>query len=172
MRIVAMAALGSALLATPALAEEPAAPQLVFAFEEIVTLGPSVTPGETPRGKRNIIPITGGRFDGPGHSGEGFKGEVMPGGWDWQLIRPDGCVEVEADYFLKTDDGVVINIVNKGSLCPPKDGGAPAPTRTHPVFEAPIGKYEWLNRSAFVGTLELADPSEGHAVKIRIYRAQ
>lgn len=94
----------------------------------------------------------------------------MPGGWDWQLIRSDGCVEVEADYFLKTDDGVVINIVNKGALCMPAQGAAPAPARTHPVFEAPIGKYDWLNKSAFVGTLELADPSNGPAVKIRIFR--
>ena len=169
MRIATLVA-GLALAAVPGAAQEANIPEAQFAFEEIVTLGPAVSPGKTPMGGRNIIPITGGRFEGPGFDGEGIKGEIVPGGWDWQLIRADGCVEVEADYFLKTDDGVVINIVNKGALCPPAQGTPPAPARTHPVFEAPIGKYDWLNKSAFVGTLELADPSNGPAVKIRIFR--
>ncbi len=166
-RFTALAALA---VATPALAQQPPQPPepgLEFAFEEVVTLGEAVTPGQTPRGLRRIIPITGGHFEGPG-----IKGEIMPGGWDWQLERADGCTEIEADYFLKTDDGVVINVVNKGVLCPPPAGGAPAPVRTHPVFEAPSGKYDWLNRSAFVGTLDMAPPEAGPAVKIRFYRAK
>jgi hypothetical protein len=164
-------AIGAALaLAMPLAAQETPAPEAQFAFEEIVKLGPAVSPGQTPKGGRNIIPIIGGHFEGPGRDGEGIKGEIVPGGWDWQLIRADGCIDVEADYFLKTDDGVVINIVNKGALCMPAAGAPPAPVRTHPVFEAPIGKYDWLNKSAFVGTLELADPANGPAVKIRIYR--
>jgi len=156
--------------ASPAAAQEANVPDAEFAFEEIVKLGPAVAPGETPKGNRNIIPITGGTFEGPGFAGEGIKGEIVPGGWDWQLIRADGCVEIEADYFLKTDDGAVINVVNKGTLCFPEPGSAAAPARTHPVFEAPLGKYDWLNRSAFVGTLELADPTNGPAVKIRFFR--
>lgn len=146
-------------------------PGLEFAFEEVVALAPMVPVGATSKGERRFIPITGGRFEGPGLAGEGIKGEIMPGGWDWQLTRPDGCTEIEADYFLKTDDGVIINVVNKGALCPPAEGDQPTPVRTHPVFEAPIGKYDWLSKSAFIGTLELADPAEGHAVKIRFYRA-
>jgi hypothetical protein len=148
-----------------ALAQETPSPSLEFAFEEIVTLGKVVEVGKTARGERRIIPITGGHFEGPG-----IKGEVLPGGWDWQLTRADGCTEVEADYFLKTDDGAVINVVNKGALCPPAQGAPPAPARTHPVLEAPLGKYDWLNKSAFVGTLELADPANGPAVKIRFFR--
>src|SRR6187549_261309 len=98
-------ALGAGVLAAPATAQQT--PTLEFAFEEIVKLGPATAPGDTARGGRLIIPITGGTFEGPE-----IKGEVMPGGWDWQLRRADGCTEVKADYFLKTDDGVVINIVN------------------------------------------------------------
>lgn len=158
------------LAAIPGSAQDANTPEAQFAFEEIVTLGPAVSPGATPKGRRNMIPITGGHFEGPGFNGEGIKGEIVPGGWDWQLIRSDGCVEIEADYFLKTDDGAVINIVNKGALCMPAAGAPPAPARTHPVFEAPVGKYDWLNKSAFVGTLEMADPSHGPAVKIRIFR--
>jgi hypothetical protein len=153
------------LAAYPAAAQEPHdGPGLEFAFEEIVKLGPATEVGTTAKGKRRIIPIVGGRFEGPG-----IKGEILPGGWDWQLERADGCTEVKADYFLKTDDGVVINVVNVGALCPPS-GGVPAPAGTHPIFEPPLGKYEWLGKQAFVGTLEFAPASEGPAVLIRFYR--
>ena len=36
-------------------------------------------------------------------------------------------------------------------ICP-GEGGAFRPVRTHPVFEAPRGKYEWMSQTAFVGT--------------------
>lgn len=145
--------------------EEASSPGLEFSFEEIVTLGPSIAVGQTPRGYRNIVPITGGTFEGPD-----IKGTILPGGWDWQLTRPDGCTEIEADYMLKTDDGVVINVINEGVLCPPKDGVA-TPVRTQPRFEAPLGRYGWLNSATFIGTLEMAPGMDAPAVKIRFYRA-
>jgi hypothetical protein len=151
-------------VAVPAWGQE--APTLEFAFEAVVTLGQSTAPGDTARGGRLIIPITGGTIEGPE-----IRGTVMPGGWDWQLRRADGCTDVEAVYFLKTDDGVVINVVNKGVICP-GEGGAFPKVRTHPVFEAPRGKYAWLSQAAFVGTLEPAPPSAGPAVKIRFYRVR
>lgn len=163
-RCLAMLGVGAMALAVPAAAQD--VPTLEFAFEEIVTLGQATAPGDTARGGRLIIPITGGTFEGPG-----IKGTIMPGGWDWQLRRADGCTDVEADYFLRTDDGVVINVVNKGVICP-GEGGAFRPVRTHPVFEAPRGKYEWLSQTAFVGTLEAAPPSAGPAVKIRFFRVR
>lgn len=155
------------LFAGAAGAQDAPEPGLEFVFEEIVKLEPAIEVGETARGKRRIIPIIGGRFEGPN-----IKGEVMPGGWDWQLDRPDGCTDVVADYFLKTDDGVVINLRNTGTLCRPEAGEAPMPVRTHPVFEPPLGKYQWLGEQAFIGTLALAPPSEGPAVRIRIYRVK
>ena len=60
-------------------------PRLDFIYEEIVTLGASVHPGETPWGERNIVPITGGTFAGPN-----IKGKILPGGWDWQLASKSG----------------------------------------------------------------------------------
>ena len=147
-------------------AQDAPSPALEFVFQETVSLGKAVEVGKTARGTRRIIPITGGHFEGPN-----IKGEVMPGGWDWQLTRADGCTDVKADYFLKTDDGVVINVVNTGVICT-GEGGAPLPVRTHPVFEAPRGKYEWLSQAAFVGTLGLAPPSAGPAVLIRFYQVK
>jgi hypothetical protein len=157
------------LLTTPLLAEPPRqeAPLLEFSFSELVTLGTAISPGRTPMGGRNIVPITGGTFEGPN-----IKGVIIPGGWDWQLQRADGCTDVKADYMLRTDDGVVINVVNTGNLCPPAPG-KPLTARTSPRFEAPIGKYEWLNKSAFIGTLELATaPGGGPAVRIGIWRVR
>lgn len=158
--------LGLAMASAPAASQDaPQAPRLEFAFEEIVTLGQAIPVGETPRGRRNIIPITGGTFSGPG-----IQGIIIAGGWDWQLTRSDGCTEIEADYMIRTDDGVVINVVNVGALCPPEPGRT-GPALTQPRFEAPTGKYEWLNRSAFIGTLDAAPPGSGPAVRIRFYKA-
>jgi hypothetical protein len=159
-------ALAASSIAQPA-AGPPAAPTLEFAFEEIVYLEAAIVPGKTAYGSRNLIPITGGTFEGPG-----MKGVVMPGGWDWQLIRADGCIDVKADYMIKTDDGVIINVINTGAICMPKAGEAPRPVRTQPRFEAPLGKYEWLSQTAFIGTLDLAQgPGGKPAVRIRIYKA-
>lgn len=156
----------AALASTPALPQDqPQPPRLEFAFEEIVTLGQAIPVGETPLGRRNIVPITGGTFSGPG-----IEGTIIAGGWDWQLTRSDGCTEIEADYMIRTDDGVVINVINVGALCPP-EAGSTAPPKTVPRFEAPKGKYDWLNRSAFIGTLELAPNSPVPAVRIRFYKA-
>ncbi|MBB4614836.1 DUF3237 domain-containing protein [Novosphingobium taihuense] len=166
-RGIAGLALATALgLTGTAQAEEkpnPPDPSLEFVFEEEVMLASGIAPGTTPLGGRNIIPITGGTFSGPA-----IRGTVMPGGWDWQLIRPDGCVQLKADYFIKTDDGVVINIVNTAVAC--RDGqGKPGPVRTHAVFEAPNGKYDWLNRETFIGSLVPGDASL-KSVRIRFYR--
>src|SRR5690554_915241 len=167
-RIVLAASLAAALGALPfgaSAQDEPPAPSLEFAFEEVVELGQAIPLGATPLGSRNIIPITGGTFEGPG-----IKGTIIPGGWDWQLARADGCTEIEADYMIQTDDGVVINVINIGVLCPPREG-RPSPVRTQPRFEAPIGKYDWLNRAAFIGTLEMATVAGAPAVRIRFYKA-
>lgn len=154
--------------AMPAAAQQ--LPALEFAFAETVTLGEAISVGQTTRGERFIIPITGGTVEGPG-----IRGTVLPGGWDWQLVRPDGCKELVADYFLKTDDGAIINVVNEAVICPPREGEQPS-VRTQASFEPPLGKYEWLGRSAFVGVLEVEPGSEAEqspsSIKIGFYRVR
>ena len=96
-------------------------------------------------------------------------------GADWNLARNDGSTVVEAYYFMRTSDGVVIKVFNRGVL-PPRDtqqGGAQSPPRpafTTPVFEAPRGKYEWLNSGAYLGTI--TPRPGGGAVIIRVFRAR
>ena len=141
-------------------------PTLEFVFEEHVTLDKGIPVGKTPLGTRNIVPITGGTFEGPN-----IHGTIMPGGWDWQLIREDGCVHIKADYMIKTDDGAIINVVNQGSACRDEDG-KPIPLRTVPIFEPPLGKYEWLGKYTFVGTLVPSNEGGRAAVKIRFYQVK
>jgi hypothetical protein len=152
------------LLAAPAAAQQ--VPALEFAFSETVDLGEGIAVGPTTRGERTIIPITGGTFEGPG-----LRGTIVPGAWDWQLLRPDGCRELEADYFLKTDDGAIINVVNTAVLCA-GEGGQFAPVRTQAVFEPPLGKYQWLGQSAFVGVLEAGEQSAPSSIRISFYRVR
>lgn len=158
-------AAGAAVAAAgPAAAQTPPTPGLEFALEVIAELAPSITPGATPYGRRNLIPITGGSFEGPR-----IKGKVLPGGGDWQLQRADGTATLDADYMIQADDGALIHVHNHGVLS--GLGGPPDKVylRCAPVFEAPIGPHGWLNQSVFVSTVTpVGQPPT--AVRVRVYR--
>lgn len=152
-----------ALIAAAPLAAQQA-PSLEPVFSETVTLGEAINVGKTARGERVIIPITGGTFEGAG-----LKGTIVPGSWDWQLVRADGCRELEADYFLKTDDGIYINVLNTAVICPGPNGER-TPVRTQAKFEPPLGKYQWLAQGTFDGVLEASD--RPGAIRITFYRVR
>ncbi len=114
--------------------------------------------GLMPHGRRRIIAINGGTVSGPR-----ITATIMPGGADWQHVRPDGIVELVARYAIRTHDGVDIAITNRGIrraspeiLAAMSRGDRVDPAlvyfRTVPTFEAPDGPYGWLNRSIFLGT--------------------
>ena len=140
-------------------------------LEARVTVAVPLELGETPYGRRRVIHITGGDFAGPR-----LRGTVVPGGADWQVIRPDGVTELTALYELKTDDGTLIHVTNRGLRHGPPEvmqrlmrGEAVDPDsyyfRTVPVFEAPSGRHDWLNRSVFVAT----GARSASDVRIRVY---
>lgn len=164
--VVCALAAGTLLGPQEAPKADPGMPALQFVYEEVVTLDADQPVGETPQGRRNIVPITGGTFAGPR-----LKGRILPGGWDWQLANPGGCFTVQADYMIQTDDGVIINVHNTGTSCKASDGKQGA-LLTSPRFEAPKGKYDWLNGGVFVGTVEGAQVDGKRAVRIRFYQAQ
>jgi len=142
-------------------------PRFEFVYECDATLTPAVEMGKTVEGQRRIIPITGGTVRGPK-----IRAELLSGGWDWNLSRNDGAGSVEAAYYMKTDDGVLIRIVNRGVGGPPPPPSADGERFfmfTHPEFEAPVGRYDWLNRSMFVGTLG-ARKDAHDAVLIRVFQ--
>ena len=123
-----------------------------------VTLAPPQELGDSPLGRRRIIPITGGSF-----RGEKLAGRVLPGGADWQVIRSDGVAELDARYTLETDDRALIYVRNFGYRHGPPEvirrlsAGEPVDPslyymRTTPLFETGDPRYAWLNRLICVGT--------------------
>ena len=78
-----------------------ATPEMEFVMQLNVTLGEAYTVGETQSGKRHVIPITGGTFEGPL-----VRGTIEKGGADYQLISADGKRRtIEAIYSRKRDEG-------------------------------------------------------------------
>lgn len=134
--------------------------KMEFAFKAEVLVDKIMDLGVTQHGNRRIIPITGGSFEGPA-----IKGTIVPGGADWQIIRADGVAELEARYTLRTDDGALIYVVNKGyrhglpevmqklakgEQVDPKEYYF----RATPAFETSAAKYNWLTKHIFVATGE------------------
>ena len=148
--------------AAAAQAARPDAPA-TFVFEEIASLAPAQVLGETPIGRRQSIPITGGTVSGPG-----ISGKILPGA-DYQLVRSDGAVVIDADYMIETDDHVTIHVRNVGIIVPPgKDG--PAYAWAAPRFDAPSGRYGWLNDAIFVSHIGGAGDKDHPAVRITIWK--
>ncbi|WP_439550978.1 DUF3237 domain-containing protein [Falsiroseomonas sp.] len=146
-------------------------PTMRFVAEVKAAVGAPVSLGAGPNGERRVIAILGGTVEGPG-----MRGEVLPGGADFQLIRPDGVAEIEARYTLRLDDGALVQVTNRGLRhAAPEDmarllRGEPVPPdrvyfRTSPVFEAVAQPHLWLTRSLFLGYGERRPDS----VLIRIY---
>ena len=133
-------------------------PRLSHVCDIEVDVGPIRDLGVMPHGRRRIIQILGGKVHGPR-----LQAEVVPGGADWQYARSDGVLELVARYSIRTTDGIEIAVTNRGIRRAPPEimerlsrGEAVDATlvyfRTVPVFEAPAGAHEWLNRSVFLAS--------------------
>ena len=134
------------------------APELEFALQLKVTLGEAYGIDNTQHGRRTIIPITGGTFEGPK-----LKGTIINGGADYQL-NTESRTELEAIYCIRTDDGINIHVRNKGIIYNGKDaeGNPTFYFRAAPTFEAPAdSKYAWLNNALFVCTPEWSQDFKG-----------
>ena len=67
--------------------------------------------GDTFRGKRSIVKIKGGWFEGPR-----LSGEILPGAGDWYLVRPGGVGEADVRDTYRTSDGQIIYVSYRGIL--------------------------------------------------------
>ena len=135
-----------------------AAPKLEHITDLRVDLAPIREMGPGRAGHRRIIQITGGTMQGP-H----LNGRILNLGADWQTIWADGTAELDTRYGLETDDGAVIEIINYGYRHGPEDvvariaaGDEVDPAeyymRTHARLETGDTRYDWVNRTLFVGT--------------------
>jgi hypothetical protein len=75
-----------------------------------VEVGEVVPIGAVAIGERRVVAIGGGSFEGEG----GWHGRVLPGGADWQLLRSDGVLEVDARYVLEDAQGARVQVVSQG----------------------------------------------------------
>jgi uncharacterized protein DUF3237 len=137
---------------------EPVTPHLERLCRVIVEITDPLVVGDTPLGRRRIIPITGGRVEGPR-----LQGVVLPGGADWQIVRADGGAVLEARYTIRAVDGALIYVRNIGMRHGPPDvlarlgrGESVDPGayyfRTTPRFETGAPSYAWLNDVVAVGS--------------------
>jgi hypothetical protein len=133
------------------------APNLKFAFAVKVRVGPIQDLGQTARGHRRVIDILGGEVSGPR-----LVGEILPGGADWQIVRPDGTIEVVARYTIRAASGALIYVQNEGlrvaspEILARMSKGELVPVgsyhfRTAPKFETADPSLKWLERATFVG---------------------
>jgi Protein of unknown function (DUF3237) len=129
-----------------------------YVFTITALIGSVTSAGDIGSGVRRIIPIIGGEVRGE------VNGKVLPFGADFQIIRPNELIELEAKYAFETDDGAVIYVENKGIRFGPvelleklKRNEPVDPKliycRTVPKFETGAEKYRWLMEYLFVASV-------------------
>jgi Protein of unknown function (DUF3237) len=131
------------------------APALTYCFEVRASVDPivSITP------TRRYVPITGGTATGK------VNGKIGGGFNDYQYVRPDGTLEIQARYMIETDDGAKIYVENNGIRhAPPeivakmmrgeKVDASLVYFRASPRFETEDPRYLWMTQSLFICTGE------------------
>jgi hypothetical protein len=132
-------------------------PRFEHLYDMTVDLEPPQIIGQTPQGNRQIFYVRSGSFEGPR-----MKGEVLPGGGDWFLLRPDDTGELDVRATLNTDDGALIYATYRGIFSASREtwaklyGGQTVDRDEYyfyiaPIFQTSAPKYLWLNRILAVG---------------------
>ena len=133
-------------------------PSLTFFADLSVQVGNPIEVGQTGRGLRRFIPITGGVA-----TGDGWTGRVLPGGADYQLVASDTLALLEAHYVLEVDGGDLIYVRNQAMRAAPAEvtarlvRGEPVDPslvyfRCVPTLETASATFAWVRERVFVGT--------------------
>src|SRR5258707_10510957 len=123
-------------------------------FDIAIDLNPRLNFGDGPIGRRILFGAASGSFEG-----ERLRGEVLAGGGDWALFRPDGAMALDVRLTLKTHDGALVQMTYGGRwITPPElrtEMADPVKRyqvdpknyyfRTNPLFETGAQQYAWLN---------------------------
>lgn len=141
-------------------------PELEFVADLMVHVATPIEAGMVSglnsRGRRRIIPITGGSMTGPR-----LQGRILPGGADFQIVVSDTCADLDARYLITLNGAefagqhifVQNHALRRGSA---EDiarlvRGEPVDPqaiyfRCVPTFEVSDERLRWLTESVFVGT--------------------
>jgi hypothetical protein len=137
---------------------ELATPTLKFFADLTVQVAPPQETGRTALGLRRLIPILGGTVEG-----DGWRGQVMPGGADFQLVVSETLAHLDARYVIETDGGDRIYVQNRALRSGPPElmarlvRGEPVDAqliyfRCSPSFETGSRALAWINERMFIGT--------------------
>lgn len=129
---------------------------LTALFELDVEVAAPQSVGRSEAGERRCVPITGGRVKGC------LNGKVLPGGADWQILRPDGMADLNARYLLALEDGAQVEVWSRGLRIGPAEvmarlarGEAIDPSayymRTAMRFETATADLQWLVHRLCIG---------------------
>jgi hypothetical protein len=131
-------------------------PTLSLVYRLQAELAAPLDLGETPNGHRRVIAFTGGTFTGPE-----LSGALVPGGADWQILRPDGAAVADIRYTLRTTSGALLLVTSTGVRHGPPEvlarlarGDEVDPNtytfRTQCSIETADPELAWLNDGVFV----------------------
>ena len=132
-------------------------PRLKRVFRLEATLGEPLDLGDTPRGPRRIVPLTGGTFAGPR-----LNGNLLPGASaDWQIVLADGTTLGDVRCTLQTEAGALIYVQSRGVRHGPaevlarlgrgEDVDAGEYTfRAATRIETADPEFDWLNKDVFI----------------------
>jgi hypothetical protein len=141
-------------------------------FDMVVDLEPPLNIGG-PSGRRVLFGSAGGTFEGPE-----LRGEVLAGGGDWALFRPDWSMTLDVRLTLRTHDGALVQMTYGGRwVTPPELRTAIADPgerhridparyyfRTNPLFETGAERYAWLNDITCAGSGYLVEGGVAYKV--------
>lgn len=135
----------------------PTPPSLKYFASLAVEVGTPLELGHVGPGVRRMIPITGGTV-----TGVDWKGRVLPGGTDYQMVVESRRAHLEARYVLETDAGDLIYVCNRAirsgapeALARVQRGDAVAPgevySRSAATFETSSRTLGWIADRIFIG---------------------
>lgn len=144
-----------------------------FLFHIVVEVNPKLNFGNTPVGQRILYAAAGGKFEGPK-----LRGDVLAGGGDWAVFRPDGSMSLDVRLTLRTHDGALVYMTYGGRWVMPADSQTEMDDplkrlqvepkhyyfRINPLFETGAKDYSWLNNIVCIGQGYLVDGGVAYKV--------
>ncbi|MBF6300731.1 DUF3237 domain-containing protein [Nocardia amamiensis] len=143
-------------------------------FDVVVNLNPRLDFGAGPLGRRILFGAAGGSFEGPR-----LRGDVVAGGGDWALFRPDGTMALDVRLTLRTHDDELVHMSYGGRWVTPPEVRAELADpvkksqvdpsryyfRTTPLFETGSSRYFWLNDIVCIGSGYVVDGGVAYHVE-------
>lgn len=116
---------------------------------------------ETPLGRRTLVSVGGGTFEGPR-----LRGTILPIGGDWVLVGTDGVARIDARAVLRTHDGATILVRNTGRTVLSDEATErrargevlhvdQVHARSSPQFETAVTRYAWINGVTTIAVNEI-----------------